>query len=523
MRSHDDTKIDLASVFPSSGDPRRPPEWWGRALLYTAIAVFLAIFLWRSWGKVSFIVLDIVIAIFIALAIEPLVVRLVRHGWRRGAAAAVSLIGLSIVVIALLGLFGNMFVQQVIAMVKGVPEVYDQVRDFVFSHADITLPEKSSVGGEILSSIQTSWVTDVAGQALSTTMGMFSALLDLLTVVMVAYYVSAAGPKMRRSLCQWLGPVSQRRFLLGWTVVQDQISGFLFSRTILAAINAACMAVFLEVIHVPSWLPLALFCGITSQFIPTVGTYIGGALPVVFAWGSNGLMYAVGVLVYIVVYQQIENLILSPKISERTMDLNPAVAFLSVLVLGAMFGALGAFLALPVTASVQAILKVYLKRYDLVDSPLMADPVPVRKSKVVEGAEAFSEHVIRPVSDRMPRAAKGSTSRAPMSDELRRLQNDLYPESSLADAEESMTVAIPRGALASHGTSAGGVRPGGRADGRGGPNGPEDSAVLNNDGGVAAGPDTEGGASGSGGAADDGSAAGPERPINDGNPRSRWS
>lgn len=455
MASHDDKKIDLASVFPSRGDPRRPPEWWGRALLYTGIGVFIAVFLWRSWGKVSFIVLDVVIAVFIALAIEPLVVRLVGRGWRRGVAAAVSLIGLSVIVIALMGLFGNMFVQQVVAMVKGIPELYDQARDFVSDHTDFVLPEKSSVGSEIMNNIQTSWLTDVAGQAVSTTMGLFSALLDLLTVVMVAYYVSAAGPRMRRSLCRWLGPVSQRRFLLGWTVVQDQISGFLFSRTILAAINAVCMAVFLEIIHVPSWLPLALFCGITSQFIPAVGTYIGGALPVIFAWGSNGLMSAVGVLVYIIVYQQIENLILSPKISERTMDLNPAVAFLSVLVLGSVFGALGAFLALPVTASIQAILKVYLKRYELVDSPLMSDPVPERKSRVVEGAEAFNEHVIKPMSDRIPRAARGSTSRAPVDDELRRLQEDLYPQVSQSSPEDSMTVAIPRGALAPHGVSVG--------------------------------------------------------------------
>ena len=137
------------------------------------------------------------------------------------------------------------------------------------------------------------------------------------------------------------------------------------------------------------------------------------------------------------------------------MDLNPAVAFLSVLVLGAMFGALGAFLALPVTASIQAILKVYLKRYELVDSPLMSDPVPERKSRVVEGAEAFNEHVIKPMSDRIPRAARGSTSRAPVDDELRRLQEDLYPQVSQSSPEDSMTVAIPRGALAPHGVSVG--------------------------------------------------------------------
>lgn len=447
MAHQDDQRIDFASVFPAKGDSRRPPDWWGRALLYAVIAVFLAYFVWRSWGKIDYIVLDVVISVFLALAVEPMVLLLIRHGWKRGVASAVSLVGLTVIVVALFSLFGSMFVQQVISMVRGLPALYEQIRDVVDQYTAFKLPEINSLGTEIFKNLQTSWVTNFAGQALTTTMGLLSALLNVMTVVMVTFYISAAGPSMRRSLCQWLGDNQQRRFLLAWTIVQDQISGFLFSRSILALINATCTAIFLEIIDVPYWLPLALFCGVVSQFIPTVGTYIGGALPVVFAWGSNGLWYAVGVLVFITVYQQFENLILSPKISQRTMDLNPAIAFLSVLVFGSVFGALGAFLALPITASLQAIFKVYTKRYDLVDSPLMSDPVPVKKSKVVEGAEAFSEHVIKPVSDHMPRAARGSSAHVPISDEVRHLRDQIYEIAESDDSEESETVAIPKSVL----------------------------------------------------------------------------
>ena len=204
----------------------------------------------------------------------------------------------------------------------------------------------------------------------------------------------------------------------------------------------------------PYWLPLALFCGVVSQFIPTVGTYIGGALPVLFAWGDRGWAYAVAVLVFIIVYQQIENLILSPRISQRTMDINAAVAFLAVLAFGSLFGAFGAFLALPVTASLQAIFRVYTKRYDLIDSPLMNDPEPEKKSKIVEASEAFGEHVLQPLGEHMPRAAKGSTSRVPMGEELRLLQEQIYaiPEhgGSEDDGEDSATVAIPKRVLSAN-------------------------------------------------------------------------
>ncbi|MEE1296257.1 MAG: AI-2E family transporter [Bifidobacterium sp.] len=439
-------KLDLSSLFPSKGDPRRPPEWYGRALFYAVIAVYLGWFGYTSWGKISYIVLDIVIALFLALAVEPVVVRLVRHGWRRGAAAVTCLVSLIVIVIVLITLFGNMFVQQMISMMRGLPALYDQVATDLARHTDIKLPEIASLGDELGKYVKSSWVTDVAGQALSTTFSVFGGLLQFITAIMVAFYVAIAGPRLRRSLCKWIKPSSQRKFLMTWTVVQDQISGFLFSRTILAAISATCMSIFLLIIKVPYWLPLALFCGLVSQFVPTIGTYIGGALPVLFAWGERGLWWGVGVVVFITFYQQIENLLLSPKISERTMDLNPCVAFLSVLFFGSIFGALGAFLALPITASIQVLLKVSMKQYPLVDSPLMNDPKVKKKSKMIEAAEGFTDHVVKPVADRMPRQAKGSSGHVSVDDQIEKLQEYAYGTTGTKPGvdEDSPTVAIPK-------------------------------------------------------------------------------
>ena len=162
MSETDDQKLDLASVFPAKGDSRRPPDWWGRALLYTVIAVFAAIFVWTSWGKISTIVLDVVISIFIALAVEPLVVSMVRHGWKRGLASAVSLIGLAVIVMALLTLFGNMFVQQLISMVKGLPSIYTEIVDAVKQYTSFDMPKIENLGMEIFKNVQTSWITDFA-------------------------------------------------------------------------------------------------------------------------------------------------------------------------------------------------------------------------------------------------------------------------------------------------------------------------------------------------------------------------
>lgn len=453
-------KIDLASLFPVKGDDRRPPDWLGRALLYVVMMAFIAIFLWFAWEKISFVVFDVIVSMFIALAMEPLVVRLIKHGWRRGVASGVTLFGLIVSVGLMLGLFGNMFVQQAISMLTGLPKLYEQFSKLVQHAAHVKLPNIEQLVIEILKNIQTSWVVDFGGFALNTTWGLFSGLLDLLTILMVTYYISAAGPRMRRSFCRWLNPKSQRRFVFIWSVVQEQISSFLFSRIILAVINAVGTAIFLICMRVPYWLPLSLFCGIVSQFVPTVGTYLGGALPIIFAWSSNGFGTALATLAFVTIYQQIENMVISPKISEKTMDLNPAIAFLSVLILGAVFGALGAFLALPVTASLQAIFKVYTKSYDLIDSPLMEDPKPDHKSIMVAGAEAIDNSIVRPVRDSVVRVLKGSSSRVTMNDEVLYWYKQAYE----FNKNDSLNKDLPNSELTSGGLSDGGLSDGDSLD-----------------------------------------------------------
>jgi hypothetical protein len=93
---------------------------------------------------------------------------------------------------------------------------------------------------------------------------------------------------------------------------------------LLAACSAVATTVFLALAGVPYPLALGLWVGLVSQFIPTVGTYLAGALPVLIALLDNPVS-ALWVLAFIVVYQQFENMILSPRISARTMALHPAV------------------------------------------------------------------------------------------------------------------------------------------------------------------------------------------------------
>ena len=441
------SQYDLGSLIPGKGDPRRPPEWLPRALVMAGAAVFVFIFIWNSWSKISWIVVDLIICVFLSLAMEPMVQWFIRHGWKRGPAAAASWIIVLLVSGGLVWMFGQMFVMQVSGLVDNAPRLYEGLARFVDSHTSYRMPRIADLGPLFMRNLQSSWFANFAGTALSSMESAVTFVISLLLVLFVTYYVMASGPAMRRVMCSWLRPEKQKRFLVVWTVVQGQVSSFLSSRVILGLISVACMSVYMLVMRVPYWLPLCLLYAIISQFIPMVGAGIGAILPIVVAWSNQGFRGALFLGIYIVVYQQLENNLIAPLVQQRTMSVNAAIGLLSVFVFGALFGALGMFLALPATASIQVIFDAYVKRQDLVDSPLLSDPEPKRRSRLAAAGESIKiTNVHLPV--KLPRAVRGSTVRVMSTEEqLREAARAVegYVPGTTLDA--SRTVAIPKRAV----------------------------------------------------------------------------
>ena len=135
---------------------------------------------------------------------------------------------------------------------------------------------------------------------------------------------------------------------------------YIRGNVLISVICGAIVFVGLTFLHVPFALPLAIFAAILD-LLPLVGQTIGAIPAVIIGFGVSPLT---GVLVIILhlLYQQVENAVISPVIYNKALNLFPAVSFLSVLLGGALFGVLGAFLALPVAASIPAILE-YQKNY----------------------------------------------------------------------------------------------------------------------------------------------------------------
>ncbi|WP_246280454.1 AI-2E family transporter [Cellulomonas humilata] len=352
-------------VILARSDPRKPPLWLPRALVMGTAAVFLGLFAWKALAQLGNVIFIIVISWFLALAMEPLIRWLVAHGIRRTRATGIVMLVSLVVIAGVIALFGGLFVTQLIELVQSLPDYYVQVAEWLDERLGVEVPEAD----ELLVNLGSHW-QDLAPSLLGIGSSIVGGLFTFTSVLLVVYYMASSGPKFRAAICRLLAPARQREVLHLWEVSQEKVADFINSRIVLAALSTVITFVFLTVLGIPYALPLAAFTGVVSQFVPTIGTYIGGALPIAVALAVDPLKGLL-TLAFIVGYQQLENLIFAPKVSARSMEINPAVSFLAVIGFGAVFGPIGAFLALPVAATIQAVSWTYVRRHDLVDDELL--------------------------------------------------------------------------------------------------------------------------------------------------------
>ena len=210
-----------------------------------------------------------------------------------------------------------------------------------------------------------------AQTALSGVLGFTSSIVGLifraLTIGLFVFYILADLPKLRNAMLKNLPPVQQHYADTFFTITIQKVGGYVYSRLVLAAFSAVFHFAVFTILDLPYALAMALWVGLVSQFVPSVGTYLAGVVPFLIALLEDPVK-AVWVLIAVTIYQQIENYAISPKVTANTMDLHPAVAFGSAIVGGSLLGAAGALLALPVAATITALVQTFATDYAVIDS-----------------------------------------------------------------------------------------------------------------------------------------------------------
>ena len=403
----DDAARAAAPDVHDADDAAQMPRWVWRAVLVFWLGFLLALAARQVFTRLADLLVILLVSLFLSLAVEPGVNRLSRRGWRRGSATGVILLAVVSIVVVFLAAIGTLVASQIADLLRNSERYVTDTVDFLNDTFDTNIDP-----ADVIAEIQDpdgriqQFIADQGDEAVRVSLTALAVLLQVLTVMLFTFYLVADGPRLRRAICSRLRPARQHRVLEAWELAIDKTGGYLYSRALLAGLSATFHWIVFQAVGTQAPLALALWVGLISQFLPVVGTYLAGVLPLVVALLDSPVK-ALVVVIAIVVYQQVENYLFAPRITARTMELHPALAFGTAIAGGAVLGAVGAILALPAVAMLQALLSNAGPRFEVVDTHLTRVPRrrgDHRRSSAPQRGDASR---IGPDEPREPRSAPG--------------------------------------------------------------------------------------------------------------------
>jgi putative heme transporter len=211
-----------------------------------------------------------------------------------------------------------------------------------------------------------------------TTVG--SLILTLVLALLLCFFMLKDGTKFLPWLHTWVGAGAGSHFSALTGRIWDVLARYIWAQAAVAAIDAVFIGLGAWILGVPFALPIAVLT-FFGGFVPIVGAFVAGFVAVLVALVSEGVWIAVIMLVVIVVVQQLEGNVVHPMLVGRTMKIHPAVVIASVTAGSALFGIIGAFLAVP-TVSVAITVANYVR--DQINSP-GPEPAPATEPPAEPG------------------------------------------------------------------------------------------------------------------------------------------
>ncbi|MFV2001088.1 MAG: AI-2E family transporter [Acidimicrobiia bacterium] len=357
-----------------------------------AILITMAV-LWAV-GEAKSLVALIGMSFFFSLALQPAVLWLTsRYGWRRGSAVGIIyLVGFagSIALVLILIPAVTTLAQTVGA---GGAEWLNNGVSWVEDTFNVTIGTGSDDWAAKVDENLDDWVSAIFGSVFGIVTTGIGLVFNLATMAMFTFYFTADAPRFQRTVLGLLPKDRQAQIGWAWNQAIIQTGGYFYSRMILMFINGFGFFFTMVAVGMPVALalPLAVFGGFVSVFIPAIGTYIGGAIPILLTLAIQGVVAGFIILAYVLIYQQIENYWLSPKISAKTMSLNGAVAFGGALFGGAIAGPIGAFISLPVAALITSLISNFVPHHPVDYTFSYEEHQEALNAANVDGAEAASD------------------------------------------------------------------------------------------------------------------------------------
>jgi putative heme transporter len=292
----------------------------------------------------------VLLALFLALAANPLVTRLERMGLRRGLGGAMIFVATLILVAALLTTFVPMVMDQARALVMAAPGLLESLRHQGWMEQ---LDARYGLFDRLSEEVR----QQLPGAAMPV-LGMVSGLLyhvaAFITVVVLAAFFLAFGQDLFEKALLWLPPRKRGHWEGLGLRMHRTVGRYVAGSVFISLIGGVVTTVTLLLLGVPYFLPLGLVMAVLG-LIPFIGAFLGGVIIVGTTFASAGTHAGFISLAVFLVYQQVENHLLQPFIQRHTLRMNPLLIALAMLAGTAFAGILGALLALPVAGALQIL------------------------------------------------------------------------------------------------------------------------------------------------------------------------
>jgi predicted PurR-regulated permease PerM len=383
------TRPNPPEVPPGIGDTNRPADQeprlrpgvlirWGAfaslgvlATLAAAAAVYTA----RA------VLIRTVIALFVAISLDPAVRWLVRKGVRRGVAVTIIFaIALALAAAFLMSVIPAM-VSQFRGLIDDLPGYLRQLQSRSSRYRELS--DRYNLTKQI-QSIISSLPSRLGSGLFGLTGRVFGALFSTLTVLVLSIYFMADLPRLRNGLVRLFPRARRSQMGRIADVVIDKVGAYMIGNILISLVAGLASFICFTALNVPFSVPLAFVIAVTD-LIPMVGATLGAIIAVVLTLFATKLWpTTVLVAIFFVVYQQVENYLIAPRILRSTVNLSAAAVLVAGLIGATALGLVGALMAIPVAAAMQVLLTEQLQARD--EAEARADSAPA-----VTGMAAFDK------------------------------------------------------------------------------------------------------------------------------------
>jgi predicted PurR-regulated permease PerM len=317
-----------------------------------ALGVFTATLLVHALAATRSVLVLLVVSAFLAVGLNPAVELLERRGLSRGRAVGVVL---AVVVVAFVGFLLAIvppIVDQTQALVKNGPDYLDHL---LRNRTIRRLDAQSHVIAKAKAALQSpALAASLFGGVLGVGKVVFGAIFSTITVLTLTLYFMSSLPAMKKAAYRVV-PLSRReRVAFLADDILERIGGYVAGALSIALVAGFSSFLVLLVLGVPSPVALALVVMVTD-LVPVIGATLGAVVVSAVAF-AHDVRVGIAVAVFYLIYQQLENYVLYPRIMKRSVDVSPAVTIVAVLLGGSLMGIIGALLAIPTAAAVQLVM-----------------------------------------------------------------------------------------------------------------------------------------------------------------------